>query len=235
MPLPILESTEFDRRWSEVLRETSPGAELSRLVVKPEYRGLGISRDLVRAVLAKSIEMRRRVVLLECIPTHEDMYKKYGFRRMDGDPHSRPTDLDQYAIAMWIKFDDQSALADNLEILLGKLSLGLNPRFGPIDTQLPGDVRFRFEPVVWNLKPFSCRDSRSHATHPGRLRCHQDFHQLLEEGPRLAGAASGASQAVGEFRDRAMGRYPAGDRRTGVIRSSSGDRFRQSCHPARQR
>jgi GNAT superfamily N-acetyltransferase len=137
MPLPILESTEFDRRWADVLKETSPGAELSRLVVKPEFRGLGISRDLVRAVLAKSIEMKRRVVLLECIPTHEEMYKKYGFRRMAGDPHSRPTDLDQYAIAMWIKFHDQSALADNAEKLLGKLSLGLNPRFGPIDTPLP--------------------------------------------------------------------------------------------------
>ena len=57
---------------------------------------------------------------------------------MDGDPHSRPTDLDQYAIAMWIKLDDQSALAETAEKLLGKLSMGLNPRFGPIDTQFSG-------------------------------------------------------------------------------------------------
>jgi hypothetical protein len=76
MPLPILESSEFDARWSRVLAATSPGAELSRLVVKPEYRGLHISVDLVRAVLAKSVEMRRKVVLLECIPTHAGMYSR---------------------------------------------------------------------------------------------------------------------------------------------------------------
>jgi predicted N-acetyltransferase YhbS len=139
MPLPILESSDFDSRWSRVLKETSPGAELSRLVVKPEYRGLHISVDLVRAVLAKSVEMQRRVLLLECIPAHEGMYSRYGFRRMDGDPHTRPTDLDLYAVALWIRLDEQQSLVDSAEKLLAKLKMGLLPRFGPIDTPLLGD------------------------------------------------------------------------------------------------
>jgi len=139
MPLPILESSEFDSRWSRVLRATSPGAELSRLVVKLEYRGLHISVDLIRAVLAKSVEMQRRVLLLECIPVHEGMYSRYGFRRMDGDPHTRPTDLDQYAVAMWFRLDEQQSLVESAEKLLAKLKMGLLPRFGPIDTPLLGD------------------------------------------------------------------------------------------------
>jgi predicted GNAT family N-acyltransferase len=138
MPLPILESSEFNKRWSQTLRETPPGGELSRLVVKPEYRGLHLSADLVRAVFAKAYEMGRQVVLLECIPSHEDMYYKYGFRRMKGDPHSRPTDLDQYAVAMWLRFDESRNAADNAATFLNRIRMGLLPRFGALDTPLRG-------------------------------------------------------------------------------------------------
>ena len=83
--------------------------------------------------------MQRRVLLLECIPAHEGMYSRYGFRRMDGDPHTRPTDLDLYAVALWIRLDEQQSLVDSAEKLLAKLKMGLLPRFGPIDTPLLGD------------------------------------------------------------------------------------------------
>jgi hypothetical protein len=83
--------------------------------------------------------MRRKVVLLECIPTHAGMYSRYGFRRMEGDPHSRPTDLDQYAVAMWLRLDEQQSLVESAEKLLAKLKMGLLPRFGPVDTPLPGE------------------------------------------------------------------------------------------------
>lgn len=139
MPLPILDSTEFNARWSRSLTELPPGGELSRLVVGPEYRGRHISADLVRAVIAKAFEMQRRILLLECIPAHEEMYHKYGFRRMAGDPHSRPADLlDQYAVAMWLRLDEHQSQADAAESLMGRIKMKLLPRFGAFDTPLPG-------------------------------------------------------------------------------------------------
>ncbi|MGE5756040.1 MAG: GNAT family N-acetyltransferase, partial [Planctomycetaceae bacterium] len=131
---PILESGEFNQRWSQTLRETPPGGELSRLVVKPEYRGLHLSADLIRAVLAKAFEMGRQVVLLECIPLHENMYSKYRFRRMKGDPHSRPADIDQYAVAMWLRFDENRNAADDAATLMSRIRMGLLPNFGALDT-----------------------------------------------------------------------------------------------------
>ena len=93
-PLPILQSSDFSERWAEMLEQTSPGAELSRLVVAPACRGLGISALLIRAVIAKAFQIHRRVLLLECIPTHVPMYARYGFKPLSDDLHSRPTDLD---------------------------------------------------------------------------------------------------------------------------------------------
>lgn len=136
MPLPILESTEFDRRWSRVLEEAYPVAELSRMAVKSEYRGFHISPDLVRVVIAKAFEVQRRVILLECIPKHVEMYAKYGFRQMQGDPHSRPTDLDQYAVAMWLRLDKREVIAEAVENLIAKIKMELLPRFGPFDTKI---------------------------------------------------------------------------------------------------
>ena len=136
MPLPILESTELDRRWSRVLENAYPVVELSRLVVRMDYRGFRISRDLVHAVVAKACEMQRRVILLECIPKHVDMYAKLGFEQMQGEPHSRPIDLDQYAVAMWLRLDQRERVADAAEYLLAKIKMELHPRFGAFDTKM---------------------------------------------------------------------------------------------------
>ncbi len=136
MPLPILESTELDRRWSRVLENAYPVVELSRLVVRMDYRGFHISPDLVRAVVAKAFEMQRRVILLECIPKHVDMYAKFGFQQMQGDPHSRPTDLDQYAVAMWLRLDQREPVTETAEKLLTKIKMELHPRFGAFDTRM---------------------------------------------------------------------------------------------------
>jgi hypothetical protein len=148
MPLPILESTEFESRWLQALQRTSPGAELSRLVVAPHCRGLHISGLLIRAAIAKTIQMRRRILLLECIPTHEAMYGKYGFRRLtlrdpDGRPldprwypHSRPTDLDQYAVALGFPLHWEGRAAEAAQELLAKILMGLSPSFGLFDVPL---------------------------------------------------------------------------------------------------
>ena len=120
-------------RWAEMLEQTSPGAELSRLVGGPACRGLGISALLIRAVLAKAFQIHRRVLLLECIPTHVPMYARYGFKPLSDDPHSRPTDLDQFAVGMWCRLDNSSRAATAAEDLLAKTRMKLIPSFGPLD------------------------------------------------------------------------------------------------------
>jgi hypothetical protein len=149
MPLPILQSTEFETRWSQALQRFSPGAELSRLVVAPHCRGLNISCLLVQAAIAKTIQMKRRILLLECIPAHEEMYhRKYGFRRLSLKdpqgraiapelyPHSRPTDLDQYAVALGLPLDRETRTSEGAEKRLVKILMGLNPSFGPLDVPI---------------------------------------------------------------------------------------------------
>jgi hypothetical protein len=57
---------------------------------------------------------------------------------MKGDPHSRPTDLDQYAVAMWLRFDESRNAADDAATFLNRIRMGLLPRFGALDTPLRG-------------------------------------------------------------------------------------------------
>jgi len=46
--LPILQSTEFSTKGRDILKAAGDAAELSRLVVAPMYRGLGVSKLLAR-------------------------------------------------------------------------------------------------------------------------------------------------------------------------------------------
>ena len=98
-PLPILQSNDFREKTAQILGQARSQVELSRLVVWPHYRGLGISRLLIRAVLAVARDLQRDTVLLECVPAHVPMYLKYGFERIQGH-HGRVQDLDQVAVAM---------------------------------------------------------------------------------------------------------------------------------------
>lgn len=100
--LPMLQATDFARGWREVLARISPASELSRVIVDPAHRGRGISRLVVREAITAARRLRQRALVLECIPSHESMYARYGFRRFDSRLHSRDADLDQRAVAMYL-------------------------------------------------------------------------------------------------------------------------------------
>jgi len=106
LPLPILQSSEFRDKWREMLDEATHGGEISRVVVSPRYRGLGVSALLIRAAIATAYSIAKRFVLLECIPVHAKMYAKYGFRPIEGH-HNRVQELDQTAVGMQLQLDDQ--------------------------------------------------------------------------------------------------------------------------------
>jgi ribosomal protein S18 acetylase RimI-like enzyme len=106
-PLPIMCNSNFGELWPDFLDqyEHRKTAEISRVVVSPRYRGMGISRLLMRAAIVAAIEMQLDNLLLECIPQHVGMYAKYGFAALPKH-HCRARDLDQLAIGMQLCLKD---------------------------------------------------------------------------------------------------------------------------------
>ena len=51
----------------------------SRIIVAPEFRGLGVSHLLSDAVVQKASDLRRDVLFLQCLPGHVRLFEKLGF------------------------------------------------------------------------------------------------------------------------------------------------------------
>jgi len=54
-------------------------AEVSRVVVEPEYRGYGVGRQLIKAVIDEADSIGVENVFLECLEVHRSMYESFGF------------------------------------------------------------------------------------------------------------------------------------------------------------
>jgi predicted GNAT family N-acyltransferase len=107
LPFPILLNSGFGTKYSAFMDRLPPtfGGEVSRLVVSPLHRGLGISALLMRAVISVAFHLKKQFLLLECVPAHAKMYEKYGFRLIEGH-HCRAQDLDQLAVGMSLSLED---------------------------------------------------------------------------------------------------------------------------------
>jgi predicted GNAT family N-acyltransferase len=108
VPFPIFHNTNFLEKCPEFPRtalKSRKGVELGRLVVEPDRRGKGIAGMLIRTGIATAFNVGMSYIVLECIPAHVSMYKKYGFRVMQGH-HVRERILDQVAIGMKLELDD---------------------------------------------------------------------------------------------------------------------------------
>ncbi len=103
LPLMIQQSFKFPPEWERRLSQPELCVELSRMVVDPRYRGLGVSRLMARTGIAASVATKRRWAFLECIPKHQVMYEKYGFKAIEGVDRARAVELDQEAVAMYLE------------------------------------------------------------------------------------------------------------------------------------
>ncbi len=83
-PLPIVQNMKLSESWLPLLSQVLQGVELSRFIVHPKYRGLGISRGLFHLGLATTWQLNRRLVFAECLPNHIEMYSKFGFKELEG-------------------------------------------------------------------------------------------------------------------------------------------------------
>jgi len=73
--------------------------ELSRVIVAPEFRGLGISTRLIEEAVVRSINRGIQRLFLECLPIHEQLYAHHGFQRICG-VEGRIVDVGRTVIAM---------------------------------------------------------------------------------------------------------------------------------------
>ena len=101
----LVQSSDFRDRWSAILHEVARAGEVSRVVVAPSCRGLGVSRLLVRMVIAAAVDLAKSFLLLECVPTHAGLYAQYGFSLLEGH-HCRTQELDQVAVGMRLDLDE---------------------------------------------------------------------------------------------------------------------------------
>lgn len=111
LPFPILVNSNFGEKWPKFLQtyQFDKCAEISRVVVSPRYRGLGISTVLLRAAIAAAYDLHKRYLLLECIPSHAKLYEKVGFISLDGR-HRRAQGLDQIAVGMQFRLDQSPTI-----------------------------------------------------------------------------------------------------------------------------
>ena len=119
LPFPILFNSGFGTKYGEFMNRYPPalGGEVSRVIVSPLHRGLGISALLMRAVMSAAFHLKKKFLLLECIPAHAKMYEKYGFQLIEGH-HCRAQEQDQVAVGMLLSLDDHPF---NKAVALAKL------------------------------------------------------------------------------------------------------------------
>ena len=97
--MPVLQSADLSQFSDRSLLRGVGLAEISRVIVAPRYRGCGVGRLLVRALIAAAIDLQKPNVVLECIAAHVPMYAKFGFQVVEG-ARGRDLSLDQEAVAM---------------------------------------------------------------------------------------------------------------------------------------
>ena len=77
--LPIFHTLPLNKEMLESAVSPYPWAELSRVVVAPEWRGCGLSSKLIKLVIDTADQMNVERVLLECLEIHKAMYEGVGF------------------------------------------------------------------------------------------------------------------------------------------------------------
>jgi predicted GNAT family N-acyltransferase len=104
--LPLLATFDYDDLRPCARDTVGVFCELSRVVVAEEFRGLGVSRLLVRACIAAAVDLQRRCIVLECIPQHVRVYEKFGFTTVTSSKPRRAWGIDQLAEVMRLDLDD---------------------------------------------------------------------------------------------------------------------------------
>lgn len=78
--LPVFESQRGTNRLiSDILLNRESCGELSRVIVVPEFRGVGLSEKLVKFAITRARNAKLGRLFLECLEIHQHLYEKMGF------------------------------------------------------------------------------------------------------------------------------------------------------------
>lgn len=81
-PLPSIQSDEINRQIDAFNTENFVVHELSRTIVRPGYRGSGVSRALMEFGIAHAARSAPAVLVGGCLPEHLPMYARYGYLKL---------------------------------------------------------------------------------------------------------------------------------------------------------
>jgi predicted GNAT family N-acyltransferase len=78
--LPVFQSQNLNEHLHEAIRDRLHCAELSRVIVHPDYRGAQLSTKLVEHAISEAQQNKVDRLYLECLDVHESLYAKHGFQ-----------------------------------------------------------------------------------------------------------------------------------------------------------
>jgi predicted GNAT family N-acyltransferase len=77
--LPVFHSQDLNEELHEAICENLNCAEMSRVIVSPQYRGACLSTQLIEKCIQEASDSRVDRLYLECLDKHEKMYADHGF------------------------------------------------------------------------------------------------------------------------------------------------------------
>jgi predicted GNAT family N-acyltransferase len=108
--LPVFQSQQLDDHLQESIQRRLNCAELSRVIVAEEYRGMGLANRLVERSQQEARNLQVHRFYLECLRQHEALYAKLGFQTIPGKA-GRVIGVNRTMIPMRQQFEVAAAVA----------------------------------------------------------------------------------------------------------------------------
>jgi predicted GNAT family N-acyltransferase len=83
-PMPSINSSRVTKMMAKFNAEQRTVYEMSRMIVHPRFRGLGVSRGLMEFGLSCARLHGDPLLISSCIPQHVPLNERYGFMRLPG-------------------------------------------------------------------------------------------------------------------------------------------------------
>ena len=84
LELPIFHSQNLGRVLKQAIETDEVYGELSRVIVAEDFRGGGLSQKLVEFAMHEAARSGVTHLFLECLELHEELYRRFGFERIEG-------------------------------------------------------------------------------------------------------------------------------------------------------
>lgn len=144
--LPSIVSDEFDRQIDLVNTDDYPVHELSRAIVRPGFRGGGVSRGLMEFGIAHAAQAGPAVLAGSCIAEHLPMYARYGYAPLPDLGLEHFDSVDQTAHAMVLRTDAlPEPTRSHVDQMLGAMGAGVADRL--LDIGHGCAALYRFTPA----------------------------------------------------------------------------------------